>query len=212
MVFITCIVALIDKEKIYIGGDRLATDGVGTKYNLQMKKVWKKGNEMIFGSAGSVRGFQLLAHGSAIPPIKKGQSIEEYLVLDLADAMKKALALGGELHDKHGIETGFNHMILGYEGRLFSFYEDMAYIEIVDKYTAIGSGSRFALGSLYSTEKMDMSSEDRIKLALKSAQKFNAYVQEPYDIISLKKPNVDPIENVMDNILSKANRMMEEDE
>jgi hypothetical protein len=182
----------MDDKNIYIGGDRLATNGSGMSYHQSKKKVWQKkdanlGIDMIFGTAGSVRGAQLLAYGSAIPPHIQGQTLEEYLIINFTRAMKQALLEGGELHARHGIEQGFNHFLLGTEGRLFSFYEDFCFIEVIEKYTAVGSGSRFALGSLYSTEKTDLTSIERINLALECAEYYDAYVMGQYDIVTIPK-------------------------
>ena len=207
----TCIIGLLTKDKIYIGSDRLASSsGTGKKYHEAGKKLWKKGSEMIFGAAGSVRGAQLLAYATTIPPIKVGQSIDEYLIIDFTRAMKEALAIGGELHAKHGIELHFNHFILGYKGRLFTFFNDMGFLEVTDKYTSVGSGSPYALGSLYSTESEEMNPKERIELALETAQYYNAYVEGPYDIMSIKRETKDPMDTAMNNILEKANKMMEE--
>jgi len=165
---------------------------------------------MIFGSAGSVRGAQLLAYSSTISPPQAGQPLEEYLTIDFTRAMKLALATGGELFAHHGIELGFNHFLLGFQGRLFSFYEDFCFIEVVEKYTAVGSGSRFALGSLYSTENSDLTSEQRIELALECAEYYDAYVMGDYDIVSI--PREDPVDKAMGDILAKAQDKMSEDE
>lgn len=124
--------------------------------------------------------------------------------------MKEALHAGGELHDKHNVESHFNHFILGFEGRLFTFFSDMGFAEVTEKYTAVGSGSPYALGSLFTTEGTDMNSKERIELALESSQKFDAYVQGPYDIVCIDCPKKDPVDSVLDNILDKANKMMKE--
>ena len=169
--------------------------------------MWKKGSEMIFGCAGSLRGMQLLAYNTAVPPMKKGQTVEEYLIIDFADAMKEALIHGGELQEKDGIQEHSNHFILGFEERLFTFHEDMCFVEVVEEYTAIGSGSGYALGSLYSTGKMKAKPKERIELALKAAQQFDAYVQGPYDIVSIDRANGD----MMDKILGNAQKIMDEE-
>lgn len=215
----TCIVGLIDDEYVYIGGDRLATNGYGRSYHQAKKKVWHKKDdvrkiEMIFGCAGSVRGGQLLAYGSTITPIMTGQPVEEYLTNEFTRAMKQALHEGGELHGKDNVERAFNHFLLGYEGRLFSFYNDFCWVEVVEKYTAVGSGGDWALGSLYSTEESDMSSEERIREALSCAEYFDSYVHGPYDIVKIpRKPyDNDGDGGMMDRILNRANEMMKEDD
>ena len=210
----TCIVALKDEGSIYIGGDRLATAGYGRKYHLAQQKVWKKGPEMIFGGAGDVRGIQLLAYTSAIPPMKEGQSIEEYLAMDFSNALKNALHAGGDLHNKHNVEESFSQFLLGFRGRLFAFYQDFAFIEVVEDFTSIGSGGDYAIGSLYSTQGTDMTPEERITKALECAEYYDAYVQGDYDIVSIPcdSKKEDPLDNVMDNILTKANQMMAEDD
>lgn len=214
----TCIVGLLDDKHIYIGADNIATNTNGMLFHQAKQKVWHKkddvrGINMIFGCAGSVRGSQLLAYGSAIPPIMKGQPMEEYLALDFTRAMKTALHEGGELHDKHGIETAFNHFLLGYEGRLFAFYTDFCFIEVLKKYTAVGSGASYALGSLFSTEKSDLTSEERIIEALQCAEYYNAYVEGKegdFDIVKIPRKENSHIGLDMDRILERANEKMKE--
>jgi hypothetical protein len=214
---LTCIVGLLDKDHVYIGGDRLATNTIGKKYHQAKKKVWHKkddirGINMIFGCAGSVRGSELLKYGSAIQPIMPGQPLEEYLTIEFTRAMKQALHEGGELHDEDGIETAFNHFLLGYEGRLFSFYTDFCWIEVIEKYVAVGSGASYALGSLYSTEGRDLTSEERIIEALKAAEYYNAFVQGEFDIVKIPVKEKSGINLDMDKILERANEKMKEED
>lgn len=205
----TCIVGLIDDARVYIGGDRLATTDGGRKFHRTDEKVWKKGPDMIFGAAGGGRGIQLLAYGSAIPPLKVGQDLKEYLTLDFVDAVKSALHQGGDLEVEDGIEVANIHFILGYDGRLFTFYGSFAFEEVMEKYTAVGSGAEFALGSLYATEDSDLTSEERIEMALEAAEYFNAFVKGPYDIVSIPRDVGDPVKSVIDKIVDRANSELE---
>lgn len=183
----TCIVGLIDEDRVYIGGDRLATGG-GTKYRLQTKKVWKPKNDMIIGSAGTLRGLQILEHNVIIPGINIGESIEHYLAGSFADCLRQSFKSSGHIDNDCGSETIPNRVLLAYQGRLFQFDGALSYCEVTDKYTAIGSGQHFALGSLYSTANRGMQPEERIKLALETAEYYNAYVEGPYDIFSIEVP------------------------
>jgi len=207
---LTCIVGLIDEDYVYIGGDRLATDGSGHKYKMCEEKVWSKGSKMIFGCAGDLRELQLLEYGTAIPPLKEGQLIEEYIVLDLVNSFKQSLHEGGALEDIDNVEKIGSMLLMGFDGRLFNFDPRFAFTEHNDGFMAVGSGRSYALGSLYSTQNSDTSSEDRIKLALECAEHYNAYVEGEYDIVKIPRKPEESVGLDMDKILKRANEKMKE--
>jgi hypothetical protein len=179
---------------------------------MSEEKVWKKGHNMIFGCAGELRELQLLEYGTAIPPMKENQLIPEYIILDLVKAFKEALHSGGSLEDIDNIErSDGTTLLMGFDGRLFNFDPRFAFTEHDEGFMAIGSGRSYALGSLYSTQKLDMSSEDRIKLALESAENYNAYVEGEYDIVKIPRKH-NTKSNMMDRILHRANEKMKEEE
>jgi len=51
-------------------------------------------------------------------------------------------------------------------------------------YCAVGCGEDLALGSLYTTESLNWTPDDRVKIALEAAEKFSSMVQRPFHILN----------------------------
>jgi len=65
------------------------------------------------------------------------------------------------------------NFLVGYKGKLYEILIDFQMSEIPE-YEAIGSGASYALGSLYTTERANLSPRQRIALALRAACKFDS--------------------------------------
>jgi hypothetical protein len=69
--------------------------------------------------------------------------------------------------------------LIAWENHLYEIQENFQYARVKDNYTSVGAGEAFALGSLYTTEKME-DRKTRILLALNAASKFSTSVGKPY--------------------------------
>jgi hypothetical protein len=77
--------------------------------------------------------------------------------------------------------------ILIFRGEIFIIDTGFAVNTPVEDYFAIGSGSKFALGSLHTTEHVgNLDPETRIKIALDAASFYDEGVAPPYEILSLE--------------------------
>jgi ATP-dependent protease HslVU (ClpYQ) peptidase subunit len=176
----TCIVGLVDKGKVYIGGD---SAGVGD-YNLTVRADEKVfiNEDFIMGFTSSFRMGQLLRYKFKKPYHFPNVSDDEYMVTTFVDAVRDCLKQGGYARNNSGEESGGTFLV-GYNGNLYAIYDDYQVAKFKDGFAAVGSGSQIALGSLYSTDGKEP--EERIRLALEASERFNAAVRSPFVILSL---------------------------
>lgn len=181
----TCIVGLLDKNgDIYMGGDSAGVSG----YSL-----FVRADEKVFINEGYIMGFttsfrmgQLLRYGFTPPKFYGDTDLYNFMVTTFINKVRKCLKVGGFAQEKNKAEKGGTFLV-GFKGRLFIIDSDYQVGEMIDNFVSVGCGADIALGSLYSTKNSPLKSEDRIKLALESAEQFNAGVRKPFVILKLKK-------------------------
>ena len=171
----TIIVGITDGTKVYIGGDRGASDGV-TILSLSRPKVYIN-NNWIFGYAGSLGVGQLM---EIIDMPDAGEDPYKTLRTDVVTHMRNAIDLYGNSDPEHTSD-----FIIGTQGRLFELNTaDWSVAEVIE--TSIGSGNELALGSLYTTKMFSAATpEFRINLALESAIYYSPTCQGEVDILSI---------------------------
>ena len=179
----TCIVGLVDGEKVYIGGDSVSVDGHRATIRDQ-EKVFHVG-EFLIGAGGSARFGDLLRFAFNPPKRPDTGGIVKYLVNDFADAIRETVKQHGNGYSDKDREFTGGDFLVGYRGRLFAVYSDYQVARPVDRYIAVGSGGEVATGAMYATEHVGAyDPESRIKLALKAAERHTAYVRSPFYVLS----------------------------
>lgn len=180
----TCIVGMVDRKEVYIGGDNVGCNN-SIRQSRVDNKVFRKGN-MIFGFTTSYRMGQLIRYKLDIPEFRSDKkSIEEYMYTEFIDAVRKTLKEGGFAKINNGEESGGTFLV-GFSGRLFEVSDDFQILEPADKFYSCGSGMYYALGALHILkEDRSMPAEDKIKKALEAAEYYNPYVRRPFDIIKI---------------------------
>lgn len=139
----TTVIGYTNGSKIILLGDKSASDG-NTNVVSITPKVFDAGGGVLIGFAGDWRGGQL--------------GIEALRNLDTEDPtcgieqMISAIATAFSEADYKNEDTTF---IIGYSGQLFEVQPNLGYIAIYGDYHAIGSGSQFALGSLWAMERYE---------------------------------------------------------
>jgi len=184
----TCVVGLIDNESgtVYMGGDSAAYYSDGTiRCRADPKVFIKTNNKFIYGFCSSFRMGDILKHYFVEPEHPQDMPIDDYMRVTYIDALQVAFKQKG-FHGtgKNQPDQGGNFAV-GYAGKLFTVESDFQVAESLEPHTALGSGAREAMGSLFSTQKTKMSSEARILLALESAEKYTSGVRAPFTIKSL---------------------------
>ena len=174
----TCIVGLVDNEKVYIGGDSAGVAGLNLCKRAD-EKVFRNG-DFIMGFTTSFRMGQLLRYDFVPPKRYPDVDIYKYMVTEFINEVRSCLKRGGYAEKDKDVESGGTFLV-GYSGRLFTIEGDYQVGENIYPFDSCGCGFPFALGSLYSS-KSNPDPECRVVLALKAAQEFSAGVSEPFHI------------------------------
>lgn len=176
----TCIVGLVDKGKVYIGGDSAAVGGGYSFVVRNDRKVFRNG-DFVMGFTSSFRMGQLLAFNFNPPKPRQGADVFAYMVTDFVDAARATMKAGGFTRVKDQTSEEGGTFLVGYKGRLFSIQDDFQVGETCHGFDACGCGDQIALGSLFSTANL-RDPEKRVMQALASAQAFSAGVRAPFFI------------------------------
>jgi 20S proteasome alpha/beta subunit len=169
----TCIVALTHKGKIYIGGERGNSDEHIIVPALN-PKVFEIGS-YVLGYSGNTGIGQSVAYGFDFPPPPKNNSITKHMISSLVPALRSYLKdIIPEKEEEHA------GLIVGLKGHIYEIdttdFQCVEYEEI-----AIGSGSPYAYGSLYSNK--DYEPMDRIRQGIEAAILYSPTCIGPIDII-----------------------------
>jgi ATP-dependent protease HslVU (ClpYQ) peptidase subunit len=135
---------------------------------------------------------QLLRYSLSVSRRKKGQSIDEFMVTDFIDAVRKCLKDGGYARKKDEEELAGTFLV-GYAGRLFKIMGDYQVSEAILPFDACGCGEDYALGAMHAYLKLlrgaDCSPETVLRYGLTAAEEFSAGVRGPFNFVVLGKPN-----------------------
>lgn len=171
----TCIVGLVDDGNVYMGADSAGSDGYTIEYRADPKLFTNNG--YLMGFTTSFRMGQILHHNfDPSPP--EGNPYAHMVKTFIPEAME-ALHNNIWLKNKDAKAEGGTFMV-GFDGRLFTVYDDFQVAEIKSGINSVGSGAAYALGSLYATRKIDMLPKDRVKQALEAAAHFSPSVAKPF--------------------------------
>lgn len=187
----TCIVGLLDNGVTYMGGDSLGSNGY-SKMVRRDRKIFKLKDtpNAIAGYTTSYRMGQLLMYSNGLIDKRDEPNINhEYMVTHFIPNVIKIFENGGFNKTDNGEKSG-GIFLVAYKDKLFKIESDYQVAEAIEKYNACGCGEDFALGSLKTTEDMDLTPIERIHLALQSASKFAVGVAPPFYIINTDNDNV----------------------
>jgi ATP-dependent protease HslVU (ClpYQ) peptidase subunit len=171
----SCIVGIVEKDHVVIGGDSAASIGTSIT-TIKDPKVFKVGS-WLFGCAGSFRFMQLMKY-SFKPPKLATKEIHRYLCTEFVTEIMNLCETGGI----NKIENGkFGSMLIGYNNRLFELDSDMQIMENINGISSIGSGSDIALGSLYTS--IGVNAHQRCLKALEASDFYCTGVSKPFTIL-----------------------------
>jgi ATP-dependent protease HslVU (ClpYQ) peptidase subunit len=176
----TCIVGLVEKGTVHIGGDSASVSG-WTSRVTRLPKVFRRGPFLI-GYTTSFRMGQLLQH-SLVVPLQKDTDDMRFMVTSFVECVRQLLKEKGVAKIESNAESG-GQFLVGYRKRLYSVQSDFQVNEMADGFDAVGSGCEYALGSLAATK--GMKPVLRLKQALAVSAHFNMAVSPPYFVRSLR--------------------------
>lgn len=172
------VVGLKTRNGIILGADTRVASPDGEVRSIQCKKLFRNGQYLI-GFIGSVRGGQILFPDYFVPPEN---------IYDFPDVVRKQCSKKGCLgNDDNQMSMHGCNFLIAYKNKLYEMLVDFQMNE-VKKYGCIGSGSSYALGSLYATERIDdieLDPEYRVRLALRTAAKYDVFTGAPFHIRTL---------------------------
>jgi hypothetical protein len=187
----TCIVALINENKVLLGGDAAASDDKsGLIFQRTDPKVFKVGQYGI-GFIDSFRMGQIIQYYWT-PPVYKPtagyRNLDKFIKTKFVESIKDAFKEYGYGNFGSGTEEGdqggiFIVTVQG-SGRIFTMDSDFHVAECDVPYMAEGAGQELALGSLFSTALVK-TPRKRVRMALEAAAKFNMAVRPPFTIIEV---------------------------
>ena len=138
----TCIAGILKDGKVYLAGERGASEG-NYIVPVDRPKIWKNG-PYIFGYAGTFDS-QIIQYNFN-PPTPEG-NVDKFMHTKFIKNLKSFYnewELGGKDSEIS--------LIIGIKGRLYEHdAENMTLISYDRDYLAIGSGSDYAMGSLHAT-------------------------------------------------------------
>lgn len=167
------VIGIVDDGKIWMGADSYATTPSGERRRIICEKMFMNGPYLI-AFVGSIRSGQVLKPNSFKAPEN---------IYDFPDRMVEQFKKKGCLVVSPESQTSVqeaNFLITTPNGKLFEVLLDFQMNEIED-FTAIGSGSPFALGSLYTTRDWG-DHKRRIMTAFKVAATYDMSTGPPYII------------------------------
>jgi len=179
---VTCIIGVLDGGKVYLGGDSCGSDGY-TYEDCCHSKVFKVG-DFVIGGTTSFRMLDLLEYSLTLPegqPFAKAD-MDKFMRTTFVNAVRKCLKEGGFVRFKDSVEQGGTFLI-GYKDKIWRMQDDFSVISRFD-YDAVGCGAQAAMGSLFTTKNENMTTHERIEIAMKAAESVLVGVKGPFTIIS----------------------------
>lgn len=189
----TCIVGVIEGGNIYMGGD---SAGVAGNYRIQARKDLKvfrytdeSNNQFLLGFCGSFRLGQLLMTSLEFPRLD-GYIPFEYMVTQFVPAVKTLMSENGvERKKEEVVSLNNSSFLVGIKDNkgdcyLFEVQDDYQVVELIVPYASCGCGADLALGALNILWGTDIEADVIVEQALLTAEKFNAGVRRPFNIIS----------------------------
>jgi ATP-dependent protease HslVU (ClpYQ) peptidase subunit len=183
----TCIVAVKDKNKIWMGGDSAACDEVGNSIIVRKHpKVFQNGKFLI-GFSGSFRVGQILQY-HFVPPKNKSNSDYEYMCTSFVEEIQHTFSICGFTdYNKVSTEIPDSELIVAYKKEIYTIHQDYDVSQNVVPYAATGTGYDLAMGTLYAIHNLnvEMHPEEKVEMALNAASTFTANVLPPYTILAI---------------------------
>ncbi len=182
----TAIVGVVEDGQVWLGGDAAGVGGLSLSTRSD-PKVFKSG-ESVMGYTTSFRMGQILQHHLTLPVPYETEGGMAYMVKRFVPAVKDELKKHGFQQTKDGRDNGGTFLV-GYRGELYEVEDDYQVARVQQAYHAVGAGFELALGSLHTSELVEATPRERIRMALAAAAQFCAGVRPPFTIVSTCKHN-----------------------
>lgn len=173
----TCIVGLKANNKVYIAGERGASND-DSILHINKPKIYKIGPYVI-GFAGTMEGQRLL-YSFDPPRPHEDDDLDAFMHTTFLKYLR-------DFYDEWWVDTSKDaelSMVIGIKDRLYEHHStDMSLNEYSTGYISIGSGSPFAMGYLFA-ESAKANPEKVVEGAVKAAIKFSPSCSGMIDILT----------------------------
>jgi ATP-dependent protease HslVU (ClpYQ) peptidase subunit len=178
----TCVVGVVQKGEVVIGGD----SGAFSNWHMCLRsdeKVFRNSRGFVFGFSGSYRLGQLLRYQFEPPTLYGHNDVMSYMVKEFVPALRELLK-NNEVRGEKEISPG--SFLVGILGRLFEVEQDLQVGENLDGIAAAGCGREPALGALYALRQScpDMGAHQLVLMGLKTSEHWNGGVRAPFHVVS----------------------------
>jgi len=183
MIFITCIVGIVENGVVYIGGDSAGIDKEHNITIIAQDKVNRR-NGLLIGFSGQFRASQIVLYSAEIPnPKNHDLTPEQYMCGLLVPEIQKTLKMNGSIKTKNDQEMMGADFLFGFNGKLFGLQNDFGVIDALDDHLAIGRGSDYAFGALHVLFNEDINPEEKLFKALEASEYYNGGVKKPFIVM-----------------------------
>lgn len=175
----TCIAAVTDGKRVYMGGDSAGIAG----YTLTVRadpKVFIKDQRFVIGFTSSFRMGNILRYHFTPPSFTDDHNLDEYMVDGFTQGVIKCFREHGFAVVSDGRVSG-GQFLVGVRGRIFLIDNDFQVGYSACDYAACGCGEDIALGSLHTTSALLANDPmKRVELALSAAADHSTGVRGPF--------------------------------
>lgn len=170
----TCIVGIVEKGHVYIGGDSASSN---TKWIKTKKdsKVYKRG-DFIVGMSGRCYVIQEIKHSFIFPWDTENLTPMEFMIRNFIPALKTFLKAVHRKFDECS-------MIIGYKHHLFTVCDDLTVHEWINDFDAVGSGEEYAIGALHALTNTSIPTKEKVERALAASAEYCKNVKPPFFIL-----------------------------
>lgn len=187
----TCIIAYTGEDgETWMGADSYSeTSGVK---HLSADKVRLfgdgRGRFILMGSSGNARFRDVLSKALETAKMSRESDVTGFITNKMPELIRQA---ANEL--EYAVSEDGNKLLPGdtllvaWGGYIFQLDSQYHMARIEENYYAIGTGTKYALGALYTlVGRTEYPIKKRIELALAAAAAFDPYVCEPFQVVEDK--------------------------
>lgn len=175
----TVVVALRQNNSLYVAADRLIS-GDNIKTTMSRPKIWSRPG-YLFGFCGTLEGEHVQ---SKFKPSKPTGDIDTFMQGQFLEELKDFYDEWNIFRDQRN-DDGLGLIVCTGE---YIYEHSPAYLTMTRyeiPYMSIGSGSQYAMGSLYSTQDLT-DPRERLRRSVKAACEFSTSCGLPMDILSMR--------------------------
>jgi hypothetical protein len=186
---LTTIAGIETDQGVVLAGDHRVGVGEGYGFIGVESKLWRLG-DIVMGLSGPVRASQAIRHNLVVPVPDRDGLTAAWMATDMVAAVRQALAQSG-----NGLPDETWSLLMGVGNELWCLDASMAVTRSHHGFFAIGSGSDWALGSLFTTQVIGteveggapsphLEPEARLYMALAATAEYSFQTAPPFDILN----------------------------